>query len=269
MLGSGSFSKVYKQNVDGVACAVKVESADEKRPQLLYESRVLQLLRECRGVPRTVKYWVDGSTKNRHLAMELLGDNLETALRKSENGKRITTNSVSKVIAPQMLRILEAIHTKGILHRDLKPQNMVFDIESDQRVYLIDYGLSKAFREADGTHIPHKTGKKISGNLRYSGLNTLLGIESSRRDDLESLGYVLIYLANGGNLPWQSVETGGLFDPYKSAMRVKEAKLHLRVWDLCKGLPTPFALYLMYARNLRFDQDPDYGFLISLFESIV
>lgn len=265
VLGSGSFSKVYKRDVDGCECAVKVEAADEKRPQLKYESRVLRHLMECRGVPRMIKFWVDKDTKNRHMALDLLGNNLEVALRKSEN--RITQEVVSKIIAPQMLRILESIHNKGILHRDLKPQNIVFDKESDKRVFLIDYGLSKAFRDPDGAHIPHKTGKRISGNLRYAGLNTLLGIESSRRDDLEALGYVLVYLAKG-RLPWQSMEST-LLDPYKTATHVKEAKLHLRVWDLCKELPDPYALYLMYVRNLRFDQDPDYGFLISLFESIV
>lgn len=262
-LGSGSFSKVYKRVIDGHECAVKVEAANEKRPQLLYESRVLKHLKECSGVPRLIDFWVDKETNDKHMALELLGDNLQMALL----NKRISVDVVSKIIAPQMLRILASIHEKGILHRDLKPQNILFHKDSDQQVFLIDYGLSKMYKNEDGTHIPHKTGKRITGNFKYGGLNMLLGIESSRRDDLEALGYVLVYLAKG-SLPWQSTDSNNV-DPYKMAMRIKDAKLYLKVWDLCKDLPSPYALYLLYARNLRFDQDPDYGFLISLFESIV
>lgn len=262
-IGHGSYGKVYVGKTDkGEQCAVKVEQADERTPQLAYEARVLRVLQGCRGVPRMYGYWVSEPPKaNKHLAMELLGDTLEVRLRQH----RMPMTVVMGSIAPTYIRILKDIHDRGFLHRDLKPQNMMTGPAADPTsLYLIDYGLSKRYTYPEGGHIEFRDGKRLTGNLRYAAVNVHLGQESSRRDDMEALGYVLVYFAKDGMLPWMSTDKGQ--SPYVINERVKNAKMEMRIDTLCEGLPAAFAHYLRHVRSLKFDQKPDYEFLASLFE---
>lgn len=258
-VGKGAFGKVYTAEVNGHACAVKVEDKSIARPLLEYEAKVLQCLRDCPHVPGFIKYWTNG---DRYLAMDLQGENLETALREG----RLPLERVSRVVAPQMLQALQTVHAHKFLHRDIKPQNVLFGKHNADTIYLIDFGLAKKYIMQDGTHIPFRANKSVRvGNIRYCGLNMMMGNESSRRDDLESLGYMLIYLANQGTLPWMRIEKDAAASSTTIFEHAKAAKMNLDVAELCKDLPTAYKHYLLHARALKFDQRPDYAFMRSLF----
>jgi serine/threonine protein kinase len=134
-----------------------------------------------------------------------------------------------------------------------------------QQIYIIDFGLAKRFRDPKtGLHIPYLDGKSLTGTARYASINTHLGIEQSRRDDLESLGYVLVYFLRG-ELPWQGMKARTMKEKYEKIM---EKKIASPIDVLCKGFPDEFASFINYTRDLKFDDRPDYGYLRRLLKSI-
>ncbi|CAG2183534.1 unnamed protein product, partial [Oppiella nova] len=133
------------------------------------------------------------------------------------------------------------------------------------RVFLLDFGLSKAYRSTrNHKHIPYKDGKPLTGTARYASLNSHLGMEQSRRDDMESLGYLLMYL-NRGCLPWQGLRAANNRQKYEKIM---EKKLSIPMKMLCEGCPLEFTKYLEYCRGLRFDENPDYRYLRHMFQQL-
>uniref|UniRef100_A0A2P2MLI8 Protein kinase domain-containing protein n=1 Tax=Rhizophora mucronata TaxID=61149 RepID=A0A2P2MLI8_RHIMU len=134
------------------------------------------------------------------------------------------------------------------------------------QVYVIDFGLAKRYRDATtNRHIPYRENKNLTGTARYASCNTHLGIEQSRRDDLESLGYVLLYFLRG-SLPWQGLKAATKKQKYD---KICEKKLSTPIEVLCKSHPVEFASYLHYCHSLTFDQRPDYGFLKRLFHDLL
>eukprot|EP00826_Nyctotherus_ovalis_P055984 TRINITY_DN748_c0_g7_i1.p1 TRINITY_DN748_c0_g7~~TRINITY_DN748_c0_g7_i1.p1 ORF type:complete len:154 (+),score=24.38 TRINITY_DN748_c0_g7_i1:2004-2465(+) len=129
----------------------------------------------------------------------------------------------------------------------------------------MDYGTAKRYRKREtGDHIKECTGKKFIGVARYASLNCHKGVESSRRDDLEAIGYILVYLLKG-SLPWQGTE----LKPGESIERaIYRKKLEITVEELCLGIPKEFRKYLAYCRQLEFAEDPDYDYLIGLFAGL-
>ena len=109
-------------------------------------------------------------------------------------------------------------------------------------------------------HIEMKDGKKMLGTIQYVSLNTHLGIEQSRRDDMESIGYMLIYLAKG--LPWKSIKDK---DIDIQCEKIKQSKEKIPIKELCEGLPKQFETYITYCKNLNFTDSPKYDYLIQLF----
>eukprot|EP00826_Nyctotherus_ovalis_P011269 TRINITY_DN12941_c0_g1_i4.p1 TRINITY_DN12941_c0_g1~~TRINITY_DN12941_c0_g1_i4.p1 ORF type:complete len:250 (+),score=71.97 TRINITY_DN12941_c0_g1_i4:621-1370(+) len=150
------------------------------------------------------------------------------------------------------------------MHRDIKPDNFLIGTNKDfETIYIIDFGLAKHYKDPrTNLHIPYRDGKSLTGTARYASLNTHLGIEQSRRDDLEGLGYVLIYFLKGC-LPWQGLQAKDHKEKYE---KIKNKKQQISIEKLCEGLPSEFMMYLKYCRTLRFDEDPSYAHLRRLFE---
>ena len=175
--------------------------------------------------------------------------------------------SLLQMLADQLLSRLEIIHTKCFLHRDIKPDNFLLGrtAETQNVVHVIDFGLAKLYKDPrTHRHIPYREGKNLTGTARYASINTHLGIEQSRRDDLESLGYMLIYFVKG-SLPWQGLKAATKNQKYE---KILECKINTPIDALCKGIPVEFKNYLEYVRQLRFDDKPDYTYLIGQFREL-
>jgi serine/threonine protein kinase len=165
----------------------------------------------------------------------------------------------------QILRI-EHIHSHHFIHRDLKPENILIGIKQETHIlHIIDFGLSKQYRNEETlTHAPYRKYKSLAGTVRYVSLNTHFGIQQTRHDDLESLAYIFIYFLHG-SLPWQHFEFSSKQDRNRNIMQMKH---HTSIAELCSGLPVEFQTFLTYARNLSFDDQPNYHYLWTLFHNL-
>ena len=196
--------------------------------------------------------------------MELLGSSLEDIFQKQQ--KKFSIKTVC-MVGIQMLDRLEFIHNKNIIHRDIKPDNFVLGLDNKSHIiYVLDFGLSKKYRSSrTHQHIKFSVNKKLTGTARYASINALKGCEQSRRDDLEAIGYVLMYFLRS-SLPWQGLHVHKGEDRYKKILTKKRGT---SAEELCRGFPNEFAEYINYTRNLEFEADPDYKFLRGLFLSVL
>jgi len=170
------------------------------------------------------------------------------------------------MLADQLLGRLEYVHTKSFIHRDVKPDNFLIGLGKRQSViHIIDFGLAKKYRDPRShQHIPYRENKNLTGTARYASINTHIGIEQSRRDDLESLCYVLMYFIRG-SLPWQGLKANTKKQKYE---RIMDRKMSTSTEQLCKGYATEFRSYFEYCRSLRFEDRPDYAYLKRLFKEL-
>ena len=255
-IGSGSFGEIYVgTNLNtGEQIAIKLENIKSKHPQLLYESKVYKILCGGVGIPNVYWYGVEGEYNV--MVIDLLGPSLEDLFNFCN--RKFSLKTVL-MLADQMINRVEYVHAKNFIHRDIKPDNfLVGNGKKAGQVYVIDFGLAKKYRDPKTQqHIPYRENKNLTGTARYASINTHLGIEQSRRDDLEALGYVLMYF-NRGSLPWQGLRANTKKDKYEKIM---EKKMGTQIEILCKGYPSEFVNYLNYCRSLRFEDRPDYAYL--------
>jgi serine/threonine protein kinase len=255
-IGGGSFGEIFlATNVQtGEEVAVKLENKRTKHPQLIYESKLMRALTGGLGLPEVFSAGSEGEYN--FMVMDLLGPSLEDLCG---GGKRRMSLKSVLMLGEQMVARLEYIHTRHFLHRDVKPDNFTMGLGSKAHlVYVIDFGLAKRyFDPRTRQHIPYKEGKSLTGTARYASISTHLGIEQARRDDLESLCYVLIYLLKG-QLPWQGLQARTRKEKYD---RIMEVKMNTPLNVLCADLPDEFEQFLQSCRTLRFTDAPDYEHL--------
>lgn len=262
-IGEGSFGDIYLgvniQTEEEVA--IKLESVRAKHPQLLYESKIFRILQGGVGIPDVHWFGVEGDFNI--MVIDLLGPSLEDLFNYC--GRKFSLKCVL-MIADQMITRIEYMHSKNFVHRDIKPDNFLIGLgKRADKIYVIDYGLAKKYRDPrTGVHIPFRDNKNLTGTARYTSINTHLGIEPSRRDDLEAIGYVLMYFLKG-KLPWQGLQGKTKKEKYDKIM---ETKIATPIETLCKGYPEEFAIYLNYCRTLRFEDRPDYNYLRRLFKDL-
>ena len=245
----------------GEEVAVKLESVKTKHPQLLYESKLYRLLAGGIGIPNVRWFGVEGEFNI--LVMDLLGPSLEDLFNFCSRKFSIKT---VLMLADQLIARTENLHAKCFIHRDIKPDNFLMGLgKRANQVYMIDFGLAKKYRDSrTHQHIPYREHKNLTGTARYASLNTHLGIEQSRRDDMESMGYVLLYFLRG-SLPWQGLKAQTKREKYD---KISDKKYSTPIEVLCKGFPSEFATYLNYCRSLRFDEKPDYAYCRKLFRDL-
>ncbi|KAH8298308.1 hypothetical protein KR018_001947 [Drosophila ironensis] len=259
-IGSGSFGDIYRgvSIKDGCEVAIKVESSETKYPQLMYEAKVYESLANCAGFPGLLHY---GSEKTYNaMVIDLLGSSLEELFNFC---KRKFSLKTVLILVDQLLMRLECVHEHGFIHRDMKPDNFLMGTGSNSnKLYLIDFGLSKRYMDnASGQHILFRKDRNLTGTVRYASINAQQGLEQSRRDDMESLGYCMMYF-NLGKLPWQGITATNKKQKYE---KILEKKAGIAIEELCRGYPAEFALYMRYVRSLRFKEAPDHAYLRQLF----
>ena len=262
-LGKGGFGQIFlgKSINDGTKVAVKCEEQSAK-PHLLIEYHILHELEGGKGIPKTFKI-IKGHRHN-YLIMQLLGKSLDKLF--SDCDRDFTVKTVAE-IGYQMIQRIDYIHSKGYIHRDIKPGNFLLGTGKEKKViFIIDFGLSKKYFDKEkNTHIPFKDGKGLTGTARYVSLFTHKGYEQSRRDDIECIAYNLIYFAKG-KLPWQGVRTKNKKLKHKKIM---DKKIAITPEELCDGLPNEFPTLLRYARELEFEEKPDYKSILVMFENLI
>ena len=263
LLGKGSSSTVYMgKNINsGENVAIKIEEL-EKQGNLL-ESEAYHLFQlKGNGVPEVKSFGRHG--KYKLLVLTLLGNSIDKYFKIMN--KNFTIKDIC-MIAIQLIERLDYIHSKDIIHRDIKPGNLLEDIKTKRILYLIDFGLAKKYRSSKtGNHIKFALTKKLTGTARFASTNALRGVEQSRRDDLESAGYFLIYLAKKGLLPWQNIKIKDKMEIYKQIYMIKK---NIEPEKLCSQLPIEFSQYIKYVRELKFEEDPNYNYMKGLFINIL
>lgn len=261
-IGGGSFGEIYLGvEPNGEKVAVKFERHGARCPQLRHEYKVYRELANCHGFCSV--YFFGNQDNYNVMVMDLLGPSLEDLFTKCS--RRFSLKTVLQ-LADQILERVDTLHSRHLIHRDIKPANFVIGLgDAGATVYCVDFGLSKRYRHPKNLqHIPHRDGRSLTGTPRYASINNHLGVEQSRRDDLESVGYVLIYFLKG-SLPWQGLKAKNAQKKYRMILDKKQG---VSIAQLCQGCPSQFAEFLAYTRSLKFDAKPDIPYLRKLFRDL-
>ena len=266
-IGGGAFGKIYTciNNKTKEICACKIEKPDIENPQLNNEYRILSLLKNYDYFPKCYKYC--NSQYGYILILERLGSNLGVIMSKLPNKKYSMKSAL--MIINQSLERLKLIHEKGIIHRDMKPENLCIGYKGKEKnIYLIDFGLSKLINNDKKNQcflLNIKKEKIVIGTVRYISMNAHLGNEQYKKDDLESLAYMMIYFIKG-ELPWQNLKAKSRKEKYT---KIYQKKKHTVNSELCNFLPDEIKTFLNYVLNLNQKQNPDYVKLTNLINNLM
>ncbi len=258
-IGSGSFGEVYlARNInDDKLYATKIEEKRNKN-RLKSEYNIYKKINKdnkIAGIPKIYNF-IETPDYN-IMVMELLGPCLEK--KYDELDKKISLNTLFK-IGLDMFHLIEQFHKRGFIHRDIKPGNFIFNNSKPfDKLYIMDFGLSKQY-VVNGEHIEAKFDRSLIGTARYCSLNIHWGIEPSRRDDLESICYILIYFFKG-SLPWQGLKK----DKNKTQVqKIGDKKSSTSLDTLCTDMPSCFKDILKYVKDLKFEEKPNYNYIYDL-----
>lgn len=253
LIGSGSFGKIY----EGInirtkeELAIKIEPIHLETNSLKYETKIYQYLNGTNGIASLKWYGTDMSY--RYMVITLLGDSLSFLTNKYG----FFSLEVTFQIALNSIDIIQSIHDKGLIHRDIKPDNFLFGKGANKnKLNIIDFGICKRYTNDDGKHNEFKKISKIIGSLNYCSINAHELCELSRRDDLESLGYILIYLSSG-QLPWENLTL-----EEEIGKRKKLLTSNIKI----PGIEDILITYLNYVKKLEFTETPDYDYIKKLFD---
>ncbi|GAA5989391.1 hypothetical protein JCM10908_001288 [Rhodotorula pacifica] len=265
-IGEGSFGVIFEGHnlLNSQTVAIKFEPRKSDAPQLRDEYRTYKILAGSPGVPQVYYFGQEGL--HNVLVIDLLGPSLEDLFDMC--GRKFSIKTVC-MTAKQMLTRVQTIHEKNLIYRDIKPDNFLIGrpgTKTSNVVHVVDFGMAKQYRDPKTKqHIPYRERKSLSGTARYMSINTHLGREQSRRDDLEALGHVFFYFLRGG-LPWQGLKAATNKQKYE---KIGEKKQTTPIKELAEGFDEEFAIYLNYVRKLGFEESPDYDFLRELFTKVL
>ncbi|MCJ1479816.1 serine/threonine protein kinase [Lambiella insularis] len=278
-LGGGSFGSIYQatDSETGDEVAVKLEYQEIEPSLLRDEVDIYKSLSGGEGIPQ-VK-WSGWECECRAMVFDLLGPSLEDLFNYCN--RRFSLKTVL-MLADQLIARLQFIHSKKVLHQDIKPANFLMGTGSKGNcVYVTDLGLASGHFSSEAPQVTSQHQARLWGTAYFASVAGHRGIgkckeeddqdpladrapEQSQRDDMESLGYMLLYFLRG-RLPWHNVKAAS---KQEKAERMMEYKASIRVDELCEDMPNEFKTYMNDVRALNFGEKPEYSKLRRMFRNL-
>lgn len=264
-ISNGSFGVVWKaihsDSIKEEEVAIKIERRTERKSHLKNELNILKRLKGLPVVPKVIYF---GETSNyNYIVMELLGKTIDNYCHSNHVISFSSTIDWSLIrLGISMLHCIRTIHERGIIHRDIKPDNFLFSLDNS-KLYIVDFGLSVSYLDVNKCHVPISANDTIVGSVDYISYYIHEGISASRRDDLISMIYVMIYIMNK-QLPWQLNEYVSMEERIH---KIYEHKYSISPNILCEGTPDILITILVYCYNLNYDDIPDYDYIRFLLET--
>jgi len=262
-IGEGCFGSIYKgKNIrTNEEVAIKIESIDNDIKLLKNESIIYQYLLNTSGIP-SIK-WYGRDEENYYMVINLLGKSLQEI----KNKHKLFSLKTTLQIGIKLIILLRTIHEKGLIHRDVKPDNFLFGLNDFNRIFIIDFGFCKSFiNHETNKHISMKKTNNLIGTQTYASINAHDYIELSRRDDMESLFYMLIYFCCG-SLEWQNTTTE-INNTSDKNQFIKQMKIKM-IEKPSKNIPLILIKCIKMVRLLAFEEKPNYSEYIKILESIL